>query len=64
MKRFAELERNCIRPTDGYREVYSFAILGTSATQHIAKAIKGWAYKEKIKAAFIISEQAISMALI
>lgn len=45
---FTELDRNCNKSTEGYEESYSLAILGTSSTQHLAKAIKGYAYEEKI----------------
>lgn len=46
--KFTELERNCTKSTEGCQESCSLAVLGTSATQHLAKAIKGYAYEEKI----------------
>ena len=46
--KFAELEKNCKKSTDTCTDFYSLAILGNCATQHLAKAIKGYAYEEKI----------------
>lgn len=46
--KFAELEKNCKKSTDICTDFYSLAILGNCATQHLAKAIKGYAYEEKI----------------
>lgn len=46
--KFTELERNCKKSTQGFSDSYTLAILGTSATQHLAKAIKGYAFEEKI----------------
>lgn len=46
--KFVELEKNCKKSTDTCTDFYSLAILGNCATQHLAKAIKGYAYKEKI----------------
>ena len=46
--KFSELEKNCKKSTDTCTDFYSLAILGNCATQHLAKAIKGYAYEEKI----------------
>lgn len=46
--KFTELERNCNKSTEELQEKCSLAVLGNCATQHLSKAIKGYAYEEKI----------------
>lgn len=48
MMRYSELEKNCGKSTEGFQDSYSLAVLGTGATQHMAMAIKGYAYTEQI----------------
>lgn len=42
--KFTKLERNCTLPTEGMPE-YRLAVLGNCATQHLATAVKGYAYE-------------------
>lgn len=45
---YAELEKNCRKPTQGFAQAYTLAVMGTGATQHFAKAVQGYAYQEGI----------------
>lgn len=45
---YTELEKNCMKSTEGFAQVYTLAIMGTGATQHFAKAVQGYAYQEGI----------------
>lgn len=45
---YTELEKNCTRSTEGFVDSCTLAVLGTGATQHLAKAVKGYAYSEGI----------------
>lgn len=42
--RFSKLEKNCTLPTEEMPE-YKMAVLGNCATQHLATAVKGYAYE-------------------
>ncbi len=46
--KFSQLEKNCGKPTDGFSDQCTLALLGNCATQHMAVAIKGYAYEEGI----------------
>lgn len=46
--KYTELEKNCGKSTDGFMDSYTLAVLGTGATQHMATAVKGYAYSEGI----------------
>ncbi len=46
--KYTELEKNCGKSTEGFTDSYTLAVLGTGATQHMAMAVKGYAYSEGI----------------
>lgn len=46
--KFSQLEKNCKKTMDNIADQYSLAVLGNCATQHLAIAIKGYAYEENI----------------
>ncbi len=45
---FSQLEKDCRNPIDDCADNVSLAILGDCATQHLATAIKGYAYEDSI----------------
>lgn len=46
--KYAELEKNCRKSTEGFAQSYTLAVMGTGATQHFSKAVQGYAYQEGI----------------
>lgn len=46
--KFSQLEKNCGKPTEEMADKCTLAILGNCATQHLAVAVKGYAYEEGI----------------
>ena len=46
--KYVELEKNCHKVLKDCNDSISMAVIGTNATQHLSKAIKGYAYEEKI----------------
>lgn len=46
--KYSDLEKNCKKSTEMLKQSYSLAVLGNCATQHLATAIKGYAYEEQI----------------
>lgn len=48
MIKFSRLERNCRQPVTEEMMHYKMAVLGNCSTQHLAKAVKGYAYEMQI----------------
>lgn len=48
MIKFSRLERNCRQPVKEEMMHYKMAVLGNCSTQHLAKAVKGYAYEMQI----------------
>lgn len=46
--KFSQLEKNCKKETDNLKYECKLAVLGNCATQHLATAIKGYAYEASI----------------
>lgn len=46
--KFSQLEKNCKKPVDALQNQYKLAVLGNCSTQHLAMAVKGYAYEENI----------------